>query len=314
MNKVFITGAAGFVGSNLTHRLIEKGMDVHVLVRPKSNLWRLRAHMQHVTVHKADLTDQRAVERIVKKMHPDIIYHVAAHSHFLKQEEAEQMIPSDVLGTVYLLEALRDVGTACRIVTIGNYVEYDSLERLVREDTTLRPLNAYGVSKVSQSFFAQYYARFYKMPIVIVRPTLLYGPYEAARRLVPDVILAHLRGIPLQLSSPHVRKNFLFVEDALDAFEIATTRDIPAGEVINIASAKEHAIHQVVAAVSHITGAKIPFQWESFAARPWDSTNLHTFDIKKAADILGWQPQHTLEQGLAKTITWFKDNKDLYNT
>ena len=311
-DRILITGASGFVGANLAHRLAAKKDEVHVLVRPQSDLWRIRDLKKHISIHKADLADARAVLRVVQKTKPHVVYHAAARGLFLKQEEADQMVVSNVLGTVNLLEALRQVGTARRIINVGSIEEYDPDESRVQEHSLLRPANAYGASKASQSFFVQYYARFHKMPIVIIRPSLLYGPYEEQRRLVPAAILAHICNQPLKLSSPKLRKDFLFVEDALDAFAAATARDIVPGEIINIGAGKEYSIKDVVLTVQKCIGVTVPLQWDYLQQRPWDSKKRHIYDVSKAKKMLGWSAAHSLDGGLIKTITWFRDNINLY--
>lgn len=312
MTNILITGATGFVGANLTHRLVREKQNVHVLVRPHSDMWRIRSVQKKITVHRGDLSDARGIMRAVKRAQPEIVYHVAAHGLFLKQDEPVQMVTSNVLGTVHLLEALRHVATARRIINVGSIAEYDPDEPRVQEHSLLRPANAYGASKASQSFFAHYYARFHNMPIVIVRPSLLYGPYEEPRRLVPASILAHMRKTPLSLASPKPRKDFLFVEDALDAFERAATRDVAPGEIINIGAGKEYSIRDVVSAVQQAVGVRVPLQWGVIEERRWDSMRKHTYDVSKAKKILGWKASHTLEEGLSRTVEWFQKNHTQY--
>lgn len=301
------------MGANLVHRLaVAKGAEVHCIVRPKSDLWRIRGLKRAVKFHKADISDARAVMRVVRNARPDVVYHAAAHGLFLKQDEIVEMVVSNVLGTIHLLEALRFVGTARRIINVGSIAEYDPDESRIQEYSLLRPADAYGASKASQSLFAHYYARFYKMPIVIIRPSLLYGPYEERRRLVPAAILAHMRNQPLELSSPHPRKDFLFVEDALDAFEAAAAKDIAPGEIINIGAGKEYSIQEVVLAIQKCTSITVPLQWGRLQQRPWDSEQKHVYDVSKAKKLLGWSAAHTLNEGLAKTVQWFREHNELY--
>ncbi|PJE64612.1 MAG: hypothetical protein COU90_02110 [Candidatus Ryanbacteria bacterium CG10_big_fil_rev_8_21_14_0_10_43_42] len=306
--RVLITGATGFVGANLVRRLVSRDADVHIIVRDGSDLWRIRSILPSITVHRANLIDGDAIMSTVQNACPHIVYHAAAHGLFLKQKEADQMIISNILGTVNLFEALKHVGSANCIVNIGSIAEYDPNESRVGENSLLQPANVYGVSKASQSLFAQYYARYQKMPIVIVRPSLLYGPYEESRRLVPASILAHLCEIPLNLASPKSRKDFLFVEDALDAFERVPICNIMPGEIINIGAGKDYSIQDVVLAVQRITGVQVPFQWGMLGERWWDSVQKHVYDVSNAKKLLDWKASHTLEEGLSQTIEWFREN------
>ena len=312
MSRILITGAPWFVGANLAHRLILSGADVSLFVQPKVDMWRLGGIKKKCAVLSIDLTRADVVTRAVHRLRPDVVYHVATHDSSLKQEEAEHMMAFDVLGTVNLLEALRHVGTARRIISVGSVVEYDQNVRHIQEDTLLCASSAYGASKASQSFFTEYYARLYKMPIVIVRPTHLYGPFEDQRRLVPAAILAYMRATPLTLSSPNACMDYLFVEDAVDAFLAASEHVQESGEIINIGSGKEYSNKEVVAVVRHCIGTRVPLAWGALDGRAWDSSRRHAYDIKKAKSALGWEPRHTVEEGLARTIVWFKEHKQLY--
>lgn len=310
--RILITGATGFLGANMTRRLVAKGKDVHIFVRKGSDTWRIHGILPSITVHKVDLADERAVKLAVEKIKPGVVYHLAAHGLFLKQDYAEQMVGSNIQGTVHLLEALRSAGSATSIINVGSFAEYDPEETHITEASVLEPRNAYGVSKASQSFFAQYYARMHKLPIAILRPTVVYGSYEESRRLIPGVILAHIRNETLQLSSPHPRKDFLYVEDALDAFEAAAARELAPGEVINIGLGAEYSIRDAVGIIQKLTGKKVALEWGALEKRPWDSAKKHTFRIDKAKELLGWQPKHAFEQGIEKTIAWFEAHNHLY--
>ncbi|OGZ47408.1 MAG: hypothetical protein A3J54_02370 [Candidatus Ryanbacteria bacterium RIFCSPHIGHO2_02_FULL_45_13b] len=310
--NVLITGATGFVGANLAHRLVKKGNKVHCVVRPKSDMWRIRSIKEKIVTHNADLSDARAIERVVKNVHPQVIYHMAAHGLFLKQEEAHQMISSTILGTVHLFEALHKCNNVGKIISMGSFAEYDPTMIHISEQSRLQPANAYGVSKASQSFFAQYYARFYKMPIVIMRHALLYGAYEEARRLVPAAMLAHMRKEPLNLSSPRPRKDFLFMEDALDALELVVKKNIAPGEIINIGTGMEHTVRDVITMVQRVSGVRVPLRWDALERRQWDSPRRHVFETTQTRILLHWRPRHTLEKGIQKTWDWFRNNHHLY--
>lgn len=312
MTKILVTGAPWFIGANLAHRLVSLGADVSLFVQPKVDMWRLGGIKKKCAVFSIDLTRTDAVVRAVRRLRPDVVYHVATHDSAHKQEEAERMMVFDVLGTVNLLEALRHIGTAQRIVSVGSVTEYDQSVRRIREDTLLCASSAYGASKASQNFFTEYYARLYKMPIVIVRPTHLYGPFEDRRRLVPAAILAHTHGTPLALSLPNARRDYLFVEDAVDAFLAASKHVQEPGEIINIGSGKEYSNKEMVAAVGRCIGTRVPLTWGMLDGRAWDSSRRHMYDIRKAKSTIGWKPRNTLEEGLARTVVWFREHKQLY--
>lgn len=309
---ILVTGASGFIGANMVHRLVRQKKDVHIFVRRGSNLWRIQEILPLITTHWVDISDETSTMRSIKKIQPRIIYHFAAHGFYLlKQSEIENMVRANIWGTVNILNAARLLPNLYMLVSAGSSFEYGSKKSAISETEILEPINAYGVSKAAQTLWCLYFAQFYKLPLIILRPSLTFGPYEDARRLVPDAILAHLKDEPLALSTPHSRNDFLYIEDLLCAFEIAASSPHLAGQAFNIASGEEHTVKQVVNSVRRLTHAKAPLHWGMLARCPWDSAKA-LYNIDKSKEILGWSPQYRLKTGLEQTIEWFRYHLDLY--
>lgn len=308
---VLVTGATGFLGGNFTRRLAGRGGRVHIFVRHGSDFWRIKDIKSRLTIHRVDLTNEQAVAREVAKIQPARIFHFAAHGLYLKQSEIENMVATNIHGTVNLLSAARALKNFEMFINAGDSFEYGLKSKPIREDDLLEPINAYGVSKAAQSLWALYFSQFYKLPVIVLRPSLTYGAYEESRRLVPTAILAHLRGKELRLSSPESRKDFIYMEDVLDAFELAGNSLHLAGRIFNIATGKEQSVRDVVTAVRRLTHAKIPFAWNTLERRSWDSARA-LYDTTASSRDLGWKPRHSLSAGLDATITWFREYRQLY--
>ncbi len=310
--KALVTGAAGFIGANLTRELIRYGAEVHALVRSSTRRWRINDLVPQITLHVADLADREALRRVVSYIQPECLFHLAASGgHPLAPAEREEHIKSAVLGTLSLLDAL-DSLDIIRFVHVGGSLEYGPSERPLNESDRLEPLSFRGVSKAAATLLCRQYARENKRPVVILRPFSVYGPWEAPTRLIPSVIRAALSGRPLLLTQPGYRHDFVYVEDVVEACLRAVSATFESGEVINVGSGEQWSNEEVVELVQSVTGQRIALRAGEYPARPFDTSHWIA-DIGKAKRLLGWVPRHPLRSGLEKTVAWFRLHTHLYD-
>ena len=311
--NVLVTGATGFIGANLVHRLLERGDRVHVFLRKESNTWRINPVLKKLQVHNTDIRDSKAVQRAVTKIQPRSIFHLASYGAYPFQSEMDDMIETDIIGTVSLLEAARAVRGLEVFISAGSSTEYGFKKYPMREDNFVEPNTAYGVAKASQTLWSQFFASSYGLPVVVVRPSLVYGSYEEPTRLIPDTIVSHLRGRPLALSSPFPKKDFVYIDDVIDALlQVEKKAGAFAGHIFNIASGKEYSVGEVLFLVRRLMKKTVPYEWGGRAGRTWDTDASWVDDISKADTLLKWRPKHSFEEGLTKTIAWFEKNHELY--
>ena len=167
--RVLITGASGFLGACLTRALVADGHDVHLLLRPQANLWRLAGLADQFQVHHADLHDADAVRRVVRDARAETVYHLATHGVYPSQQDRAAILASNVLGTANLLDALDGLDYRA-LVTAGTGAEYGVRDDAIREDDPLAPRTDYAVAKKAR--------RQYRLD----RPGLLAGsPVPGAR-------------------------------------------------------------------------------------------------------------------------------------
>lgn len=309
-DSFLITGAAGFVGASLAQRLIGQGERVYVFVKPDTNLWRLEDIKQKLNIFQGDLTDKDFVSRAIKKIRPTVIYHLATHGAYATQDNAERIIATNVLGTWNLLNACAGIEYKV-LVNTGSSSEYGFKTSPMKEKDLLEPNSYYAVAKSAQTLLCQYVARSQKKPIVTFRLFSVYGYYEEASRLIPTLISRCLDGKDLEMASPETARDFVFIEDVVEAyFNIEGLRQVP-GEVMNIATGLQSKLKDVVGQILRLTGAQVQVKWGRLPARLWD-TNIWVADMTKAQRVLGWKAQRSLTEGLAKTIEWFKVNRKRY--
>lgn len=307
---VLITGATGFVGSCLTRRLVSVDCDLHIIKREQSNIWRIKNIFNRVVVHNVDLIDSNSLEKLVKNIKPEIIFHTATYGVYPFQKDANKIIQTNMMGTINLVNACSKVGFSIFINT-GSSSEYGVKPKPMNETDLLEPNNNYGVAKVSTTLFCQAKARSEKLPIVTLRLFSPYGYYEEATRLVPSVIISCLTGKNPKVSSPEPVRDFVFIEDVLDAYiKVANIPNI-GGEIFNIGYGQQHSVGEVVNKIIELAEEKVSPEWSSTTKRTNEPT-IWQADISKAKDILKWEPRYNLEEGLNKIVKWLKENLSLY--
>ncbi len=308
--RFLVTGAAGFIGANLCRRLVQRGEEVHILVKSSSVTWRLADIASKLHVHRADLTDAPAVERIVGQVRPKVVYHLATHGAYHYQQDAEKILLVNVLGLWNLVRASQRVDYEL-LVNTGSSSEYGVKQFAMRETDMPDPNSFYAVAKVAQSLLCQHVGRTGGGTIVTIRPFSVYGPYEEPTRLIPRLMLAALDDAPIEMVSPRTVRDFIYIDDIVDAYLETEKLKAINGEVINVGTGLQTDLQQLVATLGKVNGAAIRTKWGTLTARTWD-TQTWLADISKLRRVLGSAPRVTLEEGLSRTLSWFREHHGLY--
>lgn len=310
--RYLVTGATGFVGANLARRLVAEGHEVHLLTRSTSILWRLADVTPLPRCHVADVTDKDALSAVVATVKPDVVFHLAnAGVYGGTHSAATELFRVNLLGTINLLEACERVPYRC-FVNTGSSSEYGIKTEPMCESDSCDPANAYGVSKCASTMYARFVALEQARPIVNLRLFSPFGPFDDPRRLIPYVISRALAGEELLLANPSSVRDFIYIDDVVDAFLACVVRaNKLAGEVLNVGSGRQTTVQEVVATVLDITGARSRVDWHAQQPRPWESPFWQA-DIGKISRVLDWQPRHSVRAGLAKTVAWLQAHPQLH--
>jgi len=300
--RVLITGAAGFPGANLTRELLRRGADVQALVRPGSDLCRIVDVVSDLTLQLVDLLDPIELRRVIASVRPKAVVHLAVRREDGSPDERLATLRANVLGTASLLEATASLDDT-RFIHLGSSLEYGAAQGPLREDAPPRPSTFYGATKAAATLLCQQAARAAGREIVVLRPFNVYGPWEKTSRLIPAAIVAALHERELALTAPGYRRDWVFVADVVDACLLALEAEGVNGEVINIGSGEQRSNEEVVALVREVTGRELRVRMGEHLPRPWDS-EYWVADVAKAGRLLGWEPRHTLREGLARSIAW----------
>ncbi|MBI1805219.1 MAG: GDP-mannose 4,6-dehydratase [Ignavibacteriae bacterium] len=304
--RILITGATGFIGSHLLRRFVEAGIAV-TAVRYRPDLNRQWEGNIHWSI--ADLTDAEAVETIIKANKPDIVFHLAAKLGGDRSFEfAQQAVVVNFLGTHNLLSSLgRNLGGRGRIVMLGTSEEYGNSKVLpITEDQPSNPVSPYSASKTAATQFALLYHRLFDLPVVVLRPFIVYGPGQPPAMMIPELIQSVLEGKDFSMTEGKQTRDFVYVEDVVDCILAAATAKDVDGEVFNVSSGEERAIRTVAELIVRLMEGKSRLLVGARPYRQNEAWRLYGSN-EKAQRLLGWLPKTTLEEGLRQTINWCRE-------
>lgn len=310
MKRVLITGGTGFVGANLALKLLRIGHRVTLLVRARHLTWRLKEFKKDVEFRTAELSDTRSTERAVKQARPDWIFHLAAHGAYSYQSEDKAIVSANLLGTINLLGACAKKGFDA-FVHAGSSSEYGYKDHAPREDEPLEPNSLYAVTKAAATHYCRFFALKHGFKVPTLRLYSAYGPYEEPTRLMPVLIVKGLGGRLPPLVSPGTVRDFIYIDDIIDAFLKAARSPLKdPGAVFNLGTGHQIRMRDVVSVARRVLRIEDKPRWGSMARRKWD-TNVWVANSAKIRRQLKWSPKQTFEKGFAKTVAWFQSNPKL---
>lgn len=305
--SVLITGACGFVGSHLLERLVsEDTPDIHIIVKPTTNTRRIQPFLNRVHIHTIDITRERHVHHLVQTIRPTTIFHLAARTfgaHPRYTKPSADMLRVNIFGTHNLLKACARLKT-CMFINTGSSSEYGKKDAPMREDMCIEPDTLYGISKATASHLCRQMSHSSGMPAVTLRLFSPYGPEEDAGRFIPTAFASFIAGKqPHFLSTPACVRDYIFIDDVINAYISASKNRLLAGEILNIGSGHEYTLSFVAQTIQQLCHSDIPPVWSTTKQAEWEPAHWRA-DIEKAKNVLGWKPNHTLEEGLRKTYRY----------
>lgn len=296
--RVLITGATGFIGSHLARRLAAEGAQVAVLARATSDLRALGNAA--VQVHRADIGERQAVQRVLETVRPEVVFHLAAIGLSQPFVPADTALRTNVHGTIHLLEAARQVSVQ-RFVHSGTAYEYG--ERGAPEG--LDPINVYAASKAAAWAFVRMYARTYGLPAVTVRLYHVYGPGQPPATLIPSAICAALEGRDFPMTPGAQRRDFVYVDDVVEGYLRAATAPGIDGQSIDLGAGQSWRVLDVVTRLFDLVGSSGRPQPGALPYRTGEIMD-QVADTRAARERLSWQASTPLEDGLRQTVEWYK--------
>jgi CDP-glucose 4,6-dehydratase len=310
----FVTGGTGLVGSWLVRRLVEAGAEMVCLVRdwvPQSELVRSR-QIEQVTVVRGDIRERDLLERILGEYEIDTVIHLAAQTIVtIANRNPISTFETNIAGTWNLLEACRRSPCVGQVVIASSDKAYGDQEKLpYDENTPLQGQHPYDVSKSAADLIAHMYAVSFDLPVVVTRCGNFYGGGDLNwNRIVPGTIRSVLRGQrPVIRSDGNFVRDYFYVEDGAAAYmllaeQLAAHPELR-GEAFNFSYGNQLTVLELARRVLARMGSDLQPDVRNEAN---NEIRKQYLNADKARRVLGWSPLFTLEDGLDKTIAWYKE-------
>lgn len=308
--RVFVTGAAGFIGSHLTESLVRAGAQVKALVRYNStNRWgwldTLPSEvLEQIEVLPGDVRDADFVRKLVTRT--EVGFHLAALISIPYSYDAPRSyIETNVTGTLNVLQATRDLGIE-RVVSTSTSEVYGTAQYVpIDEKHPLQGQSPYSATKIGADQIAESFYRSFGLPVVILRPFNTYGPRQSMRAIIPNLLMQGLAGQEVRVGNLDPTRDFNFVLDTVQGFLKAGATPQAEGEVINVGTGHEISIRDLVGKVEQLLGRPLNLVSTEERFRPEKSEVFRLCaGVDKARQILNYAPRYTLDEGLQQTLAW----------
>lgn len=318
--SVFVTGAYGLLGGWLVKALLARGAKVTVLKRDETTASALvlEGTERLVNVVRGDVTDAALLERALGDYEIDTVFHLAAQAIVgVANRGPASTFETNIRGTWLMLEACRHAGVARTIVASSDkaYGAHDELP--YREPFELRPVHPYDVSKAAADLIARSYWHTFGLPVAVTRFANLYGGGDFNfSRLIPEAVLAAIEGrSPVIRSDGSPERDYLYVEDAVAAYlAICDLLDdgLAAGEAFNAGSGRPRTVLKVVELVCRLAGSEVEPDVRGSGTPPGE-IDCQWVDATKLRTASGWGPEVGLEDGLERTVAWYREHLSRLN-
>ena len=313
---VLVTGAAGFIGSHLSERLVSLGARTRALVHYNSAGswgWLDESKVKNdLEVIQGDIRDADSIQKAFDGV--DVVFHLAALIAIPYSYQAPlSYVRTNVEGTLNVLQASLRQGVE-RVVHTSTSEVYGSARTVpISEAHPLTGQSPYSASKIGADKIAESFHLSFGLPLATVRPFNTFGPRQSARAVIPAIITQALGDQSIALGNLEPTRDLNYVADTVAGFIAAAQSPNAIGEVINLGTGREVSIGALAQMILKILGKDLPVITEEQRVRPENSeVDRLCADASKAQSLLGWQPRHTLEDGLAETISWIEKNTNRF--
>jgi UDP-glucose 4-epimerase len=318
-SRCLITGGLGFIGSTLAHRLVALGADVTLVdaMVPEygGNLFNVESIRGKVTINFCDVRDAHALEWVVQGQ--DYVFHLAGQvSHVLSLTNPYPDLEYNIKGTVVLVESLRKRAPGAKLIFTGTRGQYGPATRLpVDEEAPTNPKGLYEISNLTAEKIIKVYNDVHGLHSVLLRLTNVYGPRAQMRHSQYGVanwfVRLALDGETIRVfGSGAILRDFLYVDDCVEGILLAAVTSEARGEIINLGVDRASSFLELAQTILRVAGSGhwefAPFTPERKAQDPGDFYS----DISKARRLLGWGPATSLEEGLRRTVEFYRAHRD----
>src|SRR3989344_954152 len=320
MANVLITGVTGFIGSHLARKLVEKGHNVYGMVRqtPGRDYTHMQDLMGKIVLVPADFTNYQSVTGALKSVMPDYVFHLGALTPVrLSFERPFEYLQNNYVGTVNMIHALLELPDFKKrrflMASTAEVYGWQSSDKPTPETVALHPSSPYAVAKAATDLYARMAMRVYDLNATVLRCTNTYGRKSPTDKLyiVENYITLMLENKPTYMPTPKSAREYMYVDDHVNAYFQCMDNPAAEKEVFNGSTGSLVTNEQLHAAVAKLTGYKQkPVMGQSPPGYPQrqaqHENDIIWLDNTKLKEKIGWKPSVTLEQGLQKSIDFWK--------
>lgn len=304
--RVLVTGANGFIGSHLCQALSAQGAQTFGFVRKPRAL-----ELTLTEQHQVDVQDRLLVKKMVQDLHPEFVVHLAAvKNRSLDLAEYRAGYEGNLFGAINLIEACQELTISPRFIFLGSCEEYGHNPVPFDETSRESPVSAYAASKLAVTQLLQTLARAIDFQAVILRPSIVYGPGQDTDMFLPALIKSLVSGESFPMTPGEQTRDYVYIDDVVDAILRVLTTSGLRGRVINISSGIPVCNEDLAKNTAQLIGIEavklIGFGARNY--RPGEAMNYWA-DNSLALELLGWMPCISLEDGLRRTISYFRGMK-----
>jgi nucleoside-diphosphate-sugar epimerase len=306
-NRILITGASGFIGKHLLDRLVKTSSLVACFDLFFDQAF-IEKYGERVQLFHGNLLDKTFTTTCIRNFSPDYVYHLAGsknRTNLLPEFKTSYEI--NYLGTLNIFEALLESKNLKSVTILGTIEEYGHAGSPFNEESQELPNSAYGLSKLTATKLALIFNQQFNLPVVILRPSIAYGPDQGEEMFIPALIKTLLRKKPFEMTEGKQFRDFIYIDDLIEALLKGLKCKRVYGQIINIGSGTSIRIRDIALQIAEIINNKENLKLGEVPYRSFEIMD-YTVDITKASTILGWFPKTKLSDGLAKTISYYKKN------
>lgn len=316
---VLVTGSEGFIGSHLIERLLKEQCNIRafVLYNSFNSCGWLdtfpKELLKDVEIFTGDIRDPNSVRNAIKGV--EIVFHLAALIGIpYSYHSPDSYIDTNIKGTLNILQACRDFDVERVFITSTSEVYGTAQYVPIDEKHPLQPQSPYSATKIGADNLAESFYRSFNLPVTIVRPFNTYGPRQSARAVIPTIITQLLSGCKeIQLGSLHPTRDLNYVTDICNGFIAVAKHKESVGKTINIGSGQEISIRDLAAFLIKLIKPGTKISSEDIRKRP-DKSEVKRLvcDNSLIRRLTRWKPETSLEEGLFKTVDWFRNKEYLH--
>jgi UDP-glucose 4-epimerase len=302
--RILVTGANGFIGRHLCKTLYSSGAYVFGMVR---QIHKNECYLSEQ--YTANIYDQQAINRVIEEVKPEIVIHLAGEKQRARDIAGYRTnYETNLIGSLNLIEACQKEVNLRAFLYIGSCEEYGLHQPPFDEDMREEPVSTYGVTKLAVTQLLQTLTRVSSFPAIILRPSIVYGPGQSTDMFIPDLIKTLLSGAEFEMTLGEQTRDFVYIDDVLDAIMKACYLESLGGQVVNISSNSPVYINELAKNIANmISPATIKLL--KIGAKPYRPSETMNYWANNtlALELLGWKPRVMIDAGLKTTLSCYRD-------